>query len=653
MATQETYQQYSKSLKLGQKEIKELSAAGKDPYPLVLCDILPNLESSVCQDIGLVEIPSERIVGTVTAGRITAFSASFLPLLSTDTEFAAKWMNLCDAHLSDEGIREPILCYEYLGNFYVQEGNKRVSVLRSFDAPRIPGNVRRVMPEASDEPRIKAYFEFLEFYKDSGIYDIQYHTPGSYAKLTAALGKSAGQQWTQQEQRTFSAYLQYFRDAFRALGGRSLALTLEEALLLWLEVYTFEDLGKMTSGELKKALRGMWEDLKILDQDNPVQVNTEPVLPEEKTGLLSWLLPGKDHIHVAFIHQLSPETSTWTKGHDDGRKYLEETMADKVVVHSYYNANSLEATEELLEQAIADGAEVIFTTTPRLNRATLKAAVRYPKIKFFNCSVNVPYSSVRSYYCRIFEGKFITGAIAGAMAHNDRIGYIGSYPIYGVPASINAFALGAQMTNPRARIDLRWSCLEGDPVSDFIDLGYQVISNRDVPTLQRNYLEFGEYGTYFVESDRSLTPLASPCWLWGSFYQRVVSTILAGNWEQGIDNQKAMNYWWGMDSDVIDVVLADHLPESMRYLADMLRSSLRSGTLDIFHRRITAQDGTLKNDGTVHFSPDELLRMDWLCDNVDGCIPKFDEILPFAQPMVRELGVYKDQIPVEKEIDTI
>lgn len=653
MFSQYTIEHYSKILKQAQKEVKELAAAGKSQFPQVLADILPNLESSICQEVGLIEIPADRIIGTVTAGRITAFSASFLPLLNTDTEFATKWMNLCDAHLSDEGIREPILCYEYLGNFYVQEGNKRVSVLRSFGAPRIPGNVRRVLPPVSEEPQIKAYYEFLEFYKDSGIYEIQYRTPGNYAKLTAALGMSNGQKWTHQEQRTFIAYLQYFRDAFQALGGNTLDLLSEEALLLWLEVYPFEDLGKLSSAQLKKALSGIWEDLKTLDQDNPVQVSTEPVTPEAKTGLFGRLLSGRDHIHVAFIHQLTPQTSTWTKGHDDGRKYLEEIMADKVVVHSYYDANSPEATEDLLEQAVADGAELVFTTTPRLNRSTLKAAVKYPKVKFFNCSVNVPYSSVRSYYCRIFEGKFITGAIAGAMADNDRIGYIGSYPIYGVPASINAFALGAQMTNPRARIDLRWSCQGGDPVKDFIDLGYQVISNRDVPTLERNYLEFGEYGTYFIDADHSLLPLASPCWLWGSFYERVIRTILAGNWEQGIDGQKAMNYWWGMDSGVIDVVLADEIPESMRYLADMLRYSLRHGTLDIFHRRITAQDGTLKNDGTHHFTPDELLHMDWLCNNVDGCIPQFDEILPFAQPMVRELGVYKDQIPPEKEADIL
>ena len=70
-------------------------------------------------------------------------------------------------------------------------------------------------------------------------------------------------------------------------------------------------------------------------------------------------------------------------------------------------------------------------------------------------ALDQPYSSIRSYYGRLYEAKFITGAIAGAMVANDRIGYIASHPILGVPASINAFALGAQMTNPRAQIELK------------------------------------------------------------------------------------------------------------------------------------------------------------------------------------------------------
>ena len=164
----EAREEYSRALKAGQKEYKELLAADKEPHPSVLDDIMPPENIKTVLNIGMVEIPTHLIVGTKSSGRITAFTASFLPLLSLDTEFAHKWVNLCAAHLSDEGIRDPIVCFEYLGKFYIQEGNKRASVLRHFDAPRIPGIVHRVMPEKSDDPKIKTYFEFLDFYNAAG-----------------------------------------------------------------------------------------------------------------------------------------------------------------------------------------------------------------------------------------------------------------------------------------------------------------------------------------------------------------------------------------------------------------------------------------------------------------------------------------------------
>ena len=39
--------------------------------------------------------------------------------------------------------------------------------------------------------------------------------------------------------------------------------------------------------------------------------------------------------------------------------------------------------------------------------------------------------------------------------------------------------------------------------------------------------------------------------------------------------------------------------------------------------------------------------MDWLCENVEGHIPKFEEIEPFAQAIVRQLGVHRDRIAPE------
>ncbi len=650
MSIQIAAEEYAQALRQGQKEYRELVMAGRPAYPAVLDEVLPESASSdAVLDIGLLEIPAERIVGVKSAGRITAFTASFRPLLDAKSEFAFKWINLCAAHLGETGITDPILCYEYLGNFYVQEGNKRVSVLRHFGSPRIPGNVKRVMPPMSDDPRIKAYYEFLDFYKSTRLYAVQFRRPGDYAKLLAHLGKKADDIWTEAERRNFNAYFHYFQDAFTAINTRMEDVLPEEALLLWLDLYPYQDLGRLTTAELKKTLNALWVDVVTASKGGTVKVKTKAE-DENKGNILDWVISAsKDNLNVAFVHQLTTANSAWVLGHEEGREHLERVMGSRVTVRSYYDANSPELATARIEQAVADGAQVVFTTAPLMSRVTLKAAVKYPKVRFLNCSVDQPYSSIRTYYGRIYEAKFITGAIAGAMAQNDRIGYIAAYPIYGVPASINAFALGAQLTNPRAQVELRWSCLEGTPQADFFADGIRVVSNRDAPTQSRMYLDFCNYGTYLMDDRGDLIPLAAPSWGWGKFYEFVIRSILTGGWKHEKGVSSALNYWLGMDSGVINVNLSDKLPEGVRRMAKLLQRGLADGSLDPFFRKVVAQDGTVKNDGSRTFTPSQLLHMDFLVDNVIGTIPSYDEILPISQPMVRELGIYRDKIPTEKE----
>ncbi len=648
MSSQMAMDEYALALRKGQKEYRERLVAGKQPYPLVLDEIRQERISDTVQDVGLVEIPVERILGTKSAGRISAFSASFHPLLDSQSEFAAKWAHLCDAHLSETGITDPIECFEYLGDFYVQEGNKRVSVLRHFDAARIPGNVKRILPPVSEEPRIQAYYEFLDFYKQAKLYVVQFRRPGDYAKLLAAIGKKPEEPWTEEERRTFRAYYHYFLEAFQAQKTAADVLP-EEALLLWLELYPFQDLGRLTAAQLKKTLTALWEDVITVTTVNSVKVKTKAERENRGSFLDRMRSAGRDKLNVAFVHQLSPKESVWVTGHEEGRAYLERVMGDFVTVRSYYDANTMALAEEKIEEAVRDGAQVIFTTAPLLSRATLKGAVKYPKIRFLNCSVDQPYSSLRTYYGRIYEAKFITGAIAGAMAQNDRIGYIASYPIFGVPASINAFALGAQMTNPRAQIDLRWSCVEGTPQADFLADGIRVISNREAPTKSRMYLEFCTYGTYLMGERGELVPLATPVWVWGRFYEFAIRSILSGGWKHDKGEATALNYWLGMDSGVIGLSLSDKLPAGVRQMAKVLQRAMADGSLDPFFRRIVSQDGQVRNDGSRTFTPEQLLHMDWLCDNVIGEMPPFEDILPVSRRMVRELGVYKDKIPPEKE----
>ncbi len=623
--------EYAKACKAGQKEHRESLQKGISPYPEVLDDLLPDNSANSSVDIGLVEIPIHRIVGTKSAGRILAFSRSFLPLLPPETEFASKWINLCDAHLSDEGIHDPIECFEYLGNFYVQEGNKRVSVLRYFHGTKIPANVRRILPAEDDTcPRVKTYHEFLEFYKLTGLYDLQYTTPGSYAKLLERLNCSPKEKWTAEQRRRFQSGYYYFTEALTAVGGQNLPQP-EDALLMWLEVYPFSKLTEMSAAERKKTITQLWINLLAASEPEPV-VKTEP--PTDK-GVIKQLLSGTSHLNIAFIHMYDRQTSNWTCAHEVGREHLETVFGKAVTTHAYSNANDPEIAMELLEEAIKNGAEVVFTTAPQLIGPCMKTSVKYPKVRFFNCSVHQPYASVETYYSRIYEGKFITGAIAGAMCHDGKIGYVGSYPIHGVPASINAFALGAQLTNPDAKIYLKWSCTQGNPTQEFIDTGIQVISNRDTPT-QAHLVN--EYGTYFFDQSGQLVPLGSPTWIWGQFYENMIRSLLNGSWESEKAG-KSVNLWWGMSSGVIDVTLSPELPEGIRVLAQLLKENICSGNLDPFCRKIRDQQGNIRNDGTQVFSPGELIHMDWLCDNVEGSFPKYENILPISRPMVDLLGI--------------
>ena len=113
----EAMEQYGAALKAGQRYYKNAVSHGRPPYPPVLDELTAGVPLAGQADLGLVNVPSELIVGTKTAGRVFALAGNFMPLLPQGSEFSSKWIALCRAHLSDEGIREPIKCYEYFGRF--------------------------------------------------------------------------------------------------------------------------------------------------------------------------------------------------------------------------------------------------------------------------------------------------------------------------------------------------------------------------------------------------------------------------------------------------------------------------------------------------------------------------------------------------------
>ena len=620
---------------------------GLNPYLEILDEILPDYHVSGQEELGVIEIPADKIVGTKTRGRSDAFASNFMPLIPEKSEFCMKWQTLCQYHLGESGIRDPIFCYEFLGRFYVQEGNKRVSVLKYFDAASIRGKVIRILPGESDRPEVAAYREFLTYYPKTRLYEVAFSKLGSFPRLQASLGYEPDHVWTEDERRTFRSSFCYFNRVFEKLCEEPITATPADALLEWLKVYPFEKLKAMSNAELYRSVESIWPTIKAIGHENMLEVNTKSSATEDfKNRRTFSLMPS--YLNVAFVHELRSEDSNWVKAHDAGSRFLEDSLGEQVIIQRYAGVGTGEDAERAMEIAIKNGAEVIFTTTAPMITACRRVAARHPETKILNCSVCMPYADVRTYYSRIYEGKFISGAIAGAISKNDNIGYIASYPIFGVIAGINAFALGAQLTKPNARIHLKWACADSNPMNELVAQNIDVISTLDIP--QKGWSE-GQWGIIQTQEDGSNELVASPYWDWGSFYLQIAQSILGGEWEtpSGKREDRAVNYWWGIASGVVGLDFTDKLPEGTKALANILKAGIKNGTVDPFLRKVVSQEGVVHNDGTKTLSTAEILQMDWLCDNVIGTIPEFDSLSEKAKVITRLQGIYRDAIPPQKE----
>lgn len=630
---------YSRAQKLGKKEYQSRMMRGLQPTLEVLDDILPPKGSYSEVPLGLVQIPSDQIVGTRTDGRSNAFASNFMPILKQNSEFARKWATLSTSHL-EEGIREPIKAYEYMNKFYVLEGNKRVSVAKYFDVDSIPGTVIRIVPKRTNEKENVIYYEYMDFYNVSKVNYLYMSKVGNFPKLQAALGKEQGEMWSDEDRENSSSVFYRFQMEYRARGGDKLSITEGDAFLAFLGVYGYEELLEKTTSELNDLVGKTWEEFLLLEAEDVIDLKMDPT--NEKKPLLSRILPTSvSRLKAAFIYAKTPASSAWTYAHELGRLYLEQAFPDEITTFYYDNATQ-ENIDDYIEAAINCGSNIIFTTSPSFAQASVKAAIENPEVRILNCSLNTSHRYIRTYYARMHEAKFLMGALAGALTTNDKLAYVGDYPIYGSIANINAFAIGAKMVNPRAKVYLEWSSMKDIDIAERLkEIGAGCISGKDMVIPEESTREFGLY-TLDGEHTRSL---AMPLWHWGKFYEQLIRTIMDGTWKYDDNSyeKKAINYWWGMSAGVIDVICSKNIPAETKRLMELLKQSIVSQQFSPFSGILYSQNGMVQGDPKQRLTPEEIITMDWLAENVVGIIPKTEDLQEQAKPVTLQQGVNKEK----------
>ena len=556
-----------------------------------------------------------------------------MPILDEGTEFADKWETLCQAHLT-EGIRDPIKVYEYMNRYYVEEGNKRVSVLKFFDAYSIPAQVIRVMPLPSDDEDVQRYLAFVEFYKVTKANFIELSDKKGYQELLDLMDDSDGAAWDDDKRSRFASVYYSFEKAFLSMSRKDQKITPGDAMLSYMEIYGYEQLSGATTDEIKTNLKKMWEEVALKEQNSAIDVKADPA-EVKKPNVLSKLLPiGKPSVlKAAFIYDGTPEKSGWVNDHEQGREYAQKALEGKVITEAYPDAMSSDLNE-VIRQAIENGNKVIFTTSPRMLQASLLAAVEYPDVKILNCSLNISHRYVVTYYPRMYEVKFILGVLAGSLSDSGRIGYVCDYPIYGQIAGVNAFALGAQMANPRAKIFLEWSSVKGakEAALSLQRQNIHVISSQDTARFLED--DRSSFGLSHVGEDKT-DLLAVPVWKWGVYYEEILSRMLDKTMLNEYEESKgALNYFWGMSAGVVDIEYAPALPLASRRFGDFFRESFIRHNATPFLTPFYNQNGEVVGEGQKFLSTEEIINMDYLVDNIVGSIPVYEQLSEIGKDTV-------------------
>lgn len=633
--------EYLKAQKLGEKRYQAAVAKNEYPYLPVLDEIISPSDTVGEVNLGLQTISLDRVVGTATAARTTAFASNFMPILDYHTEFGAKWSALCASHI-EEGIHDPIKVYEYMNKFYVIEGNKRVSVLKYFGADSVPAMVTRKIPRKNDSIENKVYYEFMDFHKQTGINYVHFSQTGGYDKLREFIGLDNDRELSDDERLDFNSAHLAFERAYQAKkGSEELTITIDDAMLVFLNVYGYEALKKMSAAEVKDSVEKVWTEI-VLSSKKKEQVvlpKLDPVEPKKSILGLVIKPAAPSNLKVAFVYDKTPASSVWTYCHELGRLDMQNKLGDAVDSSTFCNVDTQAKLVECLNKLVDEKYDVIFTTGPEMLPEALKVAVLHPDIKILNCSLSLANSHVRTYYARMYEVKFITGMIAGSLCADGQIGYVADYPIFGTTANINAFAIGARMVNPRAKIYLQWTKVKGaNPQKFFEKNGITYISDRDMimpDDASRNF------GLYHYDQNGDVVNLAMPFYNWGAFYERILRSILDGNWkqEEKSETANAVSYWWGMSAGIVDVICSKHLPAGTQKLISVMTNLIREGAITPFSGKLTSQNGVVRNEDDGAMLHEDILKMDWLAENIVGMLPTAEDLVDEARTVVALQGV--------------
>ncbi|WP_101048822.1 BMP family ABC transporter substrate-binding protein [Macromonas nakdongensis] len=335
--------------------------------------------------------------------------------------------------------------------------------------------------------------------------------------------------------------------------------------------------------------------------------------------------PKAEPLKAAWIYVGPVGDAGWSFAHDLGRKAAEAKFGADLQTTFVESVPEGADAERVIRDLAQQGNKIIFATSFGYMEPMLKVAAEFPDVKFEHATGYKTADNMRIYDASFYQDTYMAGVIAGSMTKSNTLGFVGSFPIPEVLRNINAYSLGAQSVNPKAKVKVVWVNTwfdppkESDAAQSLINQGADVLlQNTDSTAVLQTAEKNGKYA-FGWDSDMSAfgpkAHLASAIADWGPYYIKSIEDVKGGTW-------KTERTVWGVKEGLNDLIkISDMVPAAAKTKVDEIKASLKAGTFEPFTGPI--KDNTGKEVLAAGVQADQAWKdgINFFVKGVEGKVP--------------------------------
>ena len=327
--------------------------------------------------------------------------------------------------------------------------------------------------------------------------------------------------------------------------------------------------------------------------------------------------------NVGFVYVSPIGDAGWTFQHDLGRQQVEKEtgMTTSFVENVAEGADA----ERVIREMAKRGDKVIFATSFGYMNYMLKVSKSFPDTAFVHVTGYKLGKNMGLVNARFYEGRYLTGVIAGEMSKSNVLGYVAAFPIPEVLQGINAFIKGARSVNPDAELRVIWTNSWYDPGKErqaaltLISQGADIVTHHtDSTAVVQAAEEEGVYAFGYHSDMSKYGPkahLTAATHHWGDHYVKTVQEVQAGTWSP-------TSVWGGYPRGMVKLApLNDAIPAELQARIRDMEKQLTSRELHPFAGPVVDQAGKTIVPAGQRMSDEQLGKMNYYLEGVVSKIP--------------------------------